>query len=82
MEPYLGQISAFAFAQDREIHAWLICDGRTLDIERHASLFSLLGSKYGGDGVSTFAIPDLREVAQANNVVYQICVSGTYPTFQ
>ncbi len=40
---------------------WAYCDGRTLQINNHHALFSLLGTTYGGDGRYTFALPDLRD---------------------
>lgn len=39
---------------------WVFCDGRLLSISEYSTLFSLIGTTYGGDGVSTFAAPDLR----------------------
>lgn len=58
MEPLLGTILAFAF--DYEPRGWMKCDGRLLPIQRYSALFSLLGTAYGGDGVQTFGLPDLR----------------------
>lgn len=57
-DPYLGQISMFAgnFAP----RGWAFCDGQLLPISQNQALFSLLGTTYGGDGVTTFALPDLR----------------------
>ncbi len=40
--------------------AWMYCDGTLLQISQYDALFSLLGTTYGGDGVTTFALPDLR----------------------
>ncbi len=57
-DAYLGQIEIFAF--DRTPDGWAPCDGRLLPISQNYSLFSLLGTQFGGDGVSTFALPDLR----------------------
>jgi hypothetical protein len=54
-------------------------NGQLLTIENNASLFSLLGTTYGGDGKSTFGLPDLRAVAP-NHMTYSICVAGTWPT--
>lgn len=58
MDPYLGQIIMFAgnFAPV----GWALCDGQLLSIAQNAALFSLLGTYYGGDGQSTFGLPDLR----------------------
>ncbi|WP_267139423.1 phage tail protein [Anianabacter salinae] len=39
---------------------WMFCDGQLLPISTYSALFSLLGTTYGGDGVTTFALPDLR----------------------
>ena len=57
-EPYLGQISMFAgnFAP----RGWAYCDGQLLPINSNQALFSILGTTYGGDGRTTFALPDLR----------------------
>ena len=58
MEPYIGQITMFAgnFAP----RGWAFCDGQLLPISSHTALFSLLGTIYGGDGRTSFALPDLR----------------------
>ena len=57
-EPFLGQIKMFAgnFAP----RGWAYCEGQVLAIAEHTALFSLLGTTYGGDGRTTFALPDLR----------------------
>jgi microcystin-dependent protein len=57
-EPYLGQIEAFAFGYAPR--GWAICAGQTLPINQNAALFALIGTTYGGNGVSTFMLPDLR----------------------
>ena len=58
MDPFLGEIRlvAFNFAPK----GWAICDGRLLPINQNQALFALLGTYYGGDGRTTFALPDLR----------------------
>ena len=58
MENFLGEIRLFAFGQAPR--GWVVCDGRILPISTYQALFSLLGIQYGGDGKTTFAIPDLR----------------------
>jgi len=58
MDVLMGTIVAFGF--DFVPEGWARCDGRLLAIAKYSALFSLLGTKYGGDGVTTFALPDLR----------------------
>ncbi len=57
-EPFLGQIIMFGgnFAP----RSWAFCDGQLLPISQNQALFSILGTIYGGDGRTTFALPDLR----------------------
>jgi microcystin-dependent protein len=56
--PYLSQISlvAFGFAPK----GWALCNGQLMPINQNQALFSLLGVQYGGNGQTTFALPDLR----------------------
>jgi microcystin-dependent protein len=58
MDPFLGQIILFAgnFAP----RGWALCEGQLLPINQNQALFSLFGTIYGGDGRTTFALPDLR----------------------
>jgi len=57
-EPFLGQIQPFAF--NFAPRGWTKCDGQLLQISQYSALFSLLGTTYGGDGRTTFGLPDLR----------------------
>lgn len=57
-EPYLGEIRRFGF--DFAPAGWAKCDGQLLQINDYQALFSLLGTNYGGDGETTFGLPDLR----------------------
>ncbi|WP_108866589.1 phage tail protein [Aquimarina aquimarini] len=58
MDPFLGQIVLFGgnFAP----RGWALCEGQLLPISQNSALFSILGTIYGGDGRTTFALPDLR----------------------
>src|SRR5450830_1835958 len=56
--PYIGEIRLFAFP--RIPNGWLACDGSSVSIADNETLFTLLGTTFGGDGVSTFGVPDLR----------------------
>lgn len=58
MEPFIGEIKLFA--GDYTPRDWAPCDGRLLPIKEYDGLYSLLGDAYGGDGQTTFAVPDLR----------------------
>ena len=58
MEPFLGEIRPFGF--NFAPRGWALCDGQILPINQNQALFSLLGTTYGGDGRTTFALPDLR----------------------
>src|SRR4026208_695934 len=57
-QPYVGEIRMFAgnFAPA----GWMFCEGQLLPISKSEPLFQLIGTTYGGDGQSTFALPDLR----------------------
>lgn len=57
-EPFLSTVQAFAF--NFPPRGWLPCAGQLLAINQNQALFSLLGTTYGGNGVSSFALPDLR----------------------
>ncbi len=57
-EPFLGQISIFGF--NFPPRGWATCSGQILPIAQNTALFSLLGTTYGGNGQTTFALPDLR----------------------
>lgn len=48
------------FGFDFAPRSWALCNGQTLPIQQNAALFSLLGTTYGGNGTTTFALPDLR----------------------
>jgi len=57
-EPFIGQI--ILFAGNFAIRGYATCDGQLLPISQNTALFSILGTTYGGNGVTTFALPDLR----------------------
>src|SRR6186713_535287 len=69
-QPYVGEIRMFAgnFAPA----GWMFCEGQLLPISENETLFQLIGTTYGGDGQSTFALPDLRgriPIHQGNGVI-------------
>lgn len=76
MEPFIGQIQAFGF--NFAPRGWAFCDGQLMSIAQNTALFSLLGTMYGGDGRTTFALPDLR----GRNMVGQGQGPGLSPIWQ
>lgn len=83
-DPYMSQIEAFAF--NFAPRGWMQCAGQTLAIQQYQALFSLLGTSYGGNGVTTFQLPDLRGrvavgVGQAPGLSnYTVGQTGGYET--
>lgn len=86
MDGYFAQVIYFAgnFAPLN----WAFCAGQIIQISQNQALYSLLGTMYGGDGRTTFALPDLRETDAEGNKRYGyevgkptaiICVNGMYP---
>jgi microcystin-dependent protein len=57
-QPFLGQIATFGF--NFAPQGWALCDGQTLAISQNTALFSLIGTTYGGDGITTFQLPNLQ----------------------
>ena len=58
MDPFVAEIRIFGF--NFAPKGWAFCDGQLLPISQNTALFSLLGTTYGGDGKTTFAIPNLK----------------------
>ncbi|GFN33782.1 phage tail protein [Paenibacillus xylaniclasticus] len=56
MEPFLGEIRLFSFGFAPQ--GWMLCQGQLLSINSNTALYALLGTRYGGDGISTFALPN------------------------
>ncbi len=91
MDEYIGSILPFAFNWAPE--NWMQCHGQLLAINQYQALFALIGTTYGGNGVTTFALPDLRK-KDVNGNYYQpgeimtdgtpyiensICIQGIFP---
>lgn len=93
MEDYLGTIKSYGYF-NFNLQYWMVCHGQTLSIDEYDTLFNLIGTKYGGNGVDTFNIPDLRKKdsdgnyysvgdIMSNGLPYiesYICVNGFYPS--
>jgi len=75
MNEMLGAITLFA--GDYAPEGFAVCDGALLSITKNVKLFSILKTRYGGDGFSNFALPKLPSVAGA---IYIISTAGYYPS--
>jgi microcystin-dependent protein len=63
-DPFLGQISIFSFPFAPK--GWAFCNGQILSIAQNQALFSLLGTTYGGNGITTFGLPNLQSRTQVS----------------
>jgi microcystin-dependent protein len=86
MDPILGQIVQVPWHWS--MRGWMQCRGQLLPIQQYAALYSLLGNNFGGDGRTTFAVPDLRprdenkqpREWEYNELVSHIAIEGMYPS--
>ncbi|MGW8482655.1 phage tail protein [Microbacterium sp. NPDC055903] len=74
-EPFLGEIRRIAFPYPPR--GWALCNGAILRIANNQALFSLLGTVYGGDGVTNFALPDLRGRSPIHSGAHSGIAQGT-----
>lgn len=84
MEEMIGVIKMFAGTYAPEYFA--LCEGQILPIAQYNALYSVLGTTYGGDGIHTFGLPDLRsnktntKTWDYGEPRYIICINGIYPS--
>jgi microcystin-dependent protein len=78
--PFLGEVETFAF--DFCPQGWSTLNGQLLLINQNTALFSLLGTTYGGDGVTNFALPTAKPIFTATGAVLLQCIAlqGTFPS--
>lgn len=77
MEPFIGEIHLFPYSFTPQ--NWAPCEGQLMDIMQNNALFALLGTEFGGDGLATFALPDLRGKEPHPHVRYYIATFGLFP---
>ena len=79
VEPYIGQVGTFGF--DFCPRGWAKMNGQLLSISQNTALFSLLGTSYGGDGRSTFALPLMQPILTLDRKAIPWCISlqGIFP---
>lgn len=78
--PIIGTVALFAFNYAPK--GWELCDGRLLQIQDNTALFTLLGTNYGGDGRTTFGLPNLLGKGPSTTdpgPEYYIALSGIFP---
>lgn len=78
MEPFLGQIQLFPY--NFEPRNWAFCRGQLLSIAQNQALFSLLGTTFGGNGQTTFALPNLQGAQPIPGTEYFIALQGVFPS--
>ncbi len=76
-DPFIGEITLYPYAYAP--NGWLKCEGQVLSIQSNTMLYSLLGNTFGGNGTTTFALPDLRGASPLPNVDYYIAIQGQFP---
>jgi microcystin-dependent protein len=79
VEPFIAEITIFAgnFAPRN----WAFCEGQLIPISQNQTLFALLGDTYGGDGRTTFALPNLKDAEKSlNGARYIIALQGIFPS--
>ena len=77
MDTFLGTIALFPY--NYAPVNWAECDGALLSAPQNTPLYMLLGTRFGGDGQNTFALPDLRKQAPSPDVRYYIALQGLWP---
>jgi microcystin-dependent protein len=81
LSPLLGQLLLVAYQpQYTPPRGWAACDGQLLKIDDHFALYALLGTKFGGDGETTFGLPDLRKHELMKGITYVIALAGRFPS--
>jgi microcystin-dependent protein len=79
MEPLLGDIMCFAFPFTPS--GWFECNGQSLDVTSYQALFSLIGFTFGGNGTTTFCVPNLSGASRTNGIMkFYIAYEGIYPS--
>jgi microcystin-dependent protein len=82
-QPFVGEIRAFGF--DYAPPGWMLCNGALLPISEYPALFGMIGPKYGGNGETVFALPNLPDIQNegtAAQTAYYIATTGAVPPHQ
>lgn len=77
MEYLVGSIVLFPY--NFTPSGFYLCNGQLLAVEQEPTLYSLLGTQFGGDGINTFALPNLQGAEPLPGIRFFICAVGVYP---
>ena len=80
MDSFIGQIIQIATTYAPQ--GFMLCEGQTLPVQKYQALFSLLTTRFGGNGTTNFALPDMRTEKDRwdpTKPVYAICINGNWP---
>lgn len=79
MDFFIGTIKAFPY--EYAPYGWALCDGTLLPVVQYQALFALIGNRFGGNGQTNFAVPDLRgaEPDPGGQCHYYIATTGLFP---
>jgi microcystin-dependent protein len=78
MEPFIGMIALFPY--NFTPVGWAVCEGQILPIKQCEALYALIGITFGGDGRTTFALPNLKGREPLPNLRYCIAMIGIFPS--
>jgi microcystin-dependent protein len=78
MDNYLGQIELFPYSFAPM--GWVLCNGAIINIMQNSALYSLIGNQFGGNGSTTFGLPNMTNMSPTAGMEYYIAVSGIYPS--
>lgn len=74
---FIGDIELFPF--NYAPAKWEKCEGQIMTIQSNPTLYSLIGDRFGGDGRTTFALPNLKDASPISGMHYCISMQGNYP---
>jgi microcystin-dependent protein len=77
MEAFIGTMLLFGGSYAPQ--GWLECSGQTLGISQNTALFAIIGTTYGGDGTTTFMLPDMRQNTVPAGAKWILCLNGIFP---
>jgi microcystin-dependent protein len=77
-EVIIGSLALFPYTFTPK--GWELCNGKLLNVSQYQGLYTLIGTKFGGDGIKEFAIPDLTGTEPKPGLNYYIAVQGIFPS--